>query len=526
MSRRALGWLGLHATVTIFALLALGATVSFVMKPAHLLHPLSLMLLLLWSWMLFSWRRVAGSLFNLYGLFLILAGLFNAGQAFLEVLWLNPEGFLRGRVTDDTSVATLMYVIFGLLLLHCGALIAVVHHRRLRPVRVGVNSDAQQEPMGQALRISGVFFLSISAYPLLDRMLSAAAVVSTGGYIALYQEATATGVGAAGNVLASFFLPGVLFLTAGVGRRRPQLIGTALVMGGYVLFQLLLGYRGWPVLALLGYAWVFSRTAYRIPNTVAVGTAAAFVFVISPIVFAIRNTPGHERISLRTIASVYADVANPAVATISEMGQSAVTIAHTIALVPESRDFDLGASYLLSMLAVVPNVAWDIHPAIARGLPSDWLTRTVEPVIWAQGGGLGYSVFAEAYLNFGWFGGVFLALLGFSLSLLSLWIDRQRSPPIIAACGVYMSFVLFVTRSDSIVLFRPLVWYAMAPLVVYWIVFGLLTRRVPPGTRPQSPWSPARSGGEVARVDGVSSPAQAGAPVGLAEEACRSTPGS
>ena len=68
----------------------------------------------------------------------------------------------------------------------------------------------------------------------------------------------------------------------------------------------------------------------------------------------------------------------------------------------------------------MPNLFWDIHPTIARGLACDWITETVDPFADLVGGGLGYSFIAEAYLNFGWFGvPIVTGIIGFLFGNLS-----------------------------------------------------------------------------------------------------------
>ena len=93
-------------------------------------------------------------------------------------------------------------------------------------------------------------------------------------------------------------------------------------------------------------------------------------------------------------------------------------------LVPESRPYDYGISYLYALTAIMPNIGWQVHPSVAHGLLSDWLIKTVDPVVARGGGGLGFSFIAEAYLNFGWFGGpVWLGVVGFILCWLFLKAD-------------------------------------------------------------------------------------------------------
>ncbi len=51
------------------------------------------------GWMLYSWARVAGTIASPYWVFVLAAGLFNGGHAFLEVFGWNPNGVVKVRAS-------------------------------------------------------------------------------------------------------------------------------------------------------------------------------------------------------------------------------------------------------------------------------------------------------------------------------------------------------------------------------------------------------------------------------------------
>src|SRR5262249_37660921 len=114
-------------------------------------------------------------------------------------------------------------------------------------------------------------------------------------------------------------------------------------------------------------------------------------------------------------------------------------------------------------MSYIPNLFWDVHPGMARGTYADWLVQEVDPVYASAGGGLGYSFIAEAYANFGWLGPPVLILLGYALARWGIWASHVSAPGRLAAVASYTAYFLFFARAESLLVARPLIWYALLP---------------------------------------------------------------
>src|SRR5579884_494990 len=158
---------------------------------------LSIFTTLLFVWSLWSWRALTGSLFDPYGVFFVLASLFNTGQVFLEAFRLNDNGILDGAFSEETTLRTLLLATTGLAGLHLGALsrAALAGRRRRRP-------DPAPAADRPALRAVGWLLLAVSAVPAVLLLREAADQVRAGGYMALYQVRAATGLAAGPRILA------------------------------------------------------------------------------------------------------------------------------------------------------------------------------------------------------------------------------------------------------------------------------------------------------------------------------------
>ena len=441
-------------------------------------------------WCLWSWKRVAGSLFRPYSIFLMSALVFNGGQMYLEVAHLNANGMLDGEFSRETLVNTMVLVTLGIGTFHLGALIAAWLHGPESPRRVDEERD-RREAAGMRLAAWGLLAVALPAWGWVK--LQELFVVLEGGYIALYQQDTSTGIGSGVSIVADLLVPAVILLVvSSQGRRLPRVTATAIVVVGAVL-DFYLGYRAYAVWPVVAYAWAYHTTVRRLPRALLLGGAAVLMVVVFPLVRAVRELNGDERITAGVGWDTYLSSTNPLVATLSEMGSTMSTVAHTLELVPLTRSHDHGWGYLYAATTVIPNVFGGVHPAVERGTASDWLVQTVSPWNAAHGGGLGFSFIAEAYLNFGWVGSlVGLAVIGFILGTFFATTASSGQLAKVAAAAIFLSFLSHYARGESYGVVRSLAWYTVFPVGLS--LFIARWHAAPRGAR-EVALTPARGGG-------------------------------
>ncbi len=461
---------------TYFVLFVQGATlITFVLLRVilikyvpleSLIYPTCVGIVLLSIWSLWSWRALTNSLSNPYVLFLLAGMLFNAGQAFLEVFGLNEGGILKNTFSSQTLLDTLFLVLLGLGTLHLGALIGVVSSRP--PVK-RTNPAIPVAP--QHIQTVAWILLAISFVPAVLLLRDATDVVQAGGYHALYQREVNTGIDASPNILATFFVPGALFLLAGSSKRKMIIAVSSICVLAYSIIQIMLGYRGWGILPLISFGWLWNRVVHPVPKAAILTVGLVVLFIVFPLIGVTRNTTGEQRWSTSYLADALNSIKSPAVASLSELGGTMGVIAYTLNLVPDQRNFDMGVDYFYAATTVLPNFFWSVHPAVAYGLPSHWLVWTVAPYTAQQGGGLGYSFIAEGYLNFGWIGApIVFMLIGFGLVKLGNWADKPDEPARSAMLATYLSFLLYFARSEAATIARPFFWYSLFPYLLILLV--------------------------------------------------------
>jgi len=478
LQKRAMPILTIHGSILMgISVLTLFYFISLPCSRA-LIYPLSLLLFILAGWVVWSWKKVARSLFDPYMLFILAAVLFNGGDAFLEIFGLNENigGFLKGQVSDTTIINSLLLVILGLAAFHVGGLLAAGQKART-PV-VDASKDYTLWRQCRAVRITGWILVIISVFPSVILLRDAVSTTMAGGYSMLYQREAVTGFDSTARVLATFMVPGFLFLLAGSKGHPVAFVLSTISLLSYITLEFFMGSRMRGIMPLLAYAWVWHRNNRQLPSTILLMGGGILMFWVFPIIKLVRNFEGAARLTIGTYFDAFSQLANPAVAILSEMGGSIITISWTLELVPSIRDFDWGLSYLYAVLTLFPNLFWDVHPTVAHGLLAHWLVWEEAPEFAAMGGGYGYSFIAEAFLNFGWIGApVALCMIGYLVGRFTLWANTPKLPIIrVAAVASFMSFFFIFARGESGSVVRSLVWYSLLP---YGLAYFLMRVKIP-----------------------------------------------
>jgi oligosaccharide repeat unit polymerase len=474
----------------ILVLLMLSALVYSILVsrvPEELLiFLLSVVLLVVFIWSLWSWYISTNTLFDPYVLFLIAATLFNGGHAFLRIFHLDePGGILEGGFVSvvhggfppETALQGLFLVILGLVAFHTGGLLSVPEYRKA-PLKEKTRVEGTL-PTAYALRLIGWGLLAISLLPACLILKDSIALASTSGYVGTLTQVPTYGIDAAPEKLADFIVPASIFLLAGSkGHRFNITLSTLIVLGYSLPFLFVVGQRNQAVMLLCAYAWVYHRTIRPLPKTLLLSTGSVLLFIVFPMVRVFRDVVlGESRFSPTAFLDAYLSIENPIISLLAETGNSMQAVVYTVGLVPDNREFDMGASYLYSLSTIVPNLFWEVHPARAHGTLSEWLFQTVAPQMAGVGGyfGFGFSFIAEAYLNFGWYGApLALGIMGFLLGRLVLWADRSNDPAKFAMVGAFTAFFLIFARGESHEVVRYIVWYSLIPYAGACVLRSLL----------------------------------------------------
>ena len=393
---------------------------------------------------------------------------------FLEAFGLNRQGILDGEFGEPDLFNGILFVNTGLAGFHLGALamVAVAGDRRVPPRPENLTLSVRPD----ALRFVGAGMYAISIVPFLLMMRDAVRIVRANGYMGLYRVDEATGLESGSRILAGFLIPSTIFLLGSDPcRRRLRLLCTATVVG-YAATNFFLGYRGVAAMPLIAYAWAYHRMVRPLGRRWLV-PSLALAFVVLPTIAVVRNQAAGEGRSASAYVEAFVAIENPVVSQVREMGGSFRTVVYTQVLVPDSREYDYGASYLDAAYTVVPGFFWTQHPALANGTLSTWVSYTARPWLRESGGGIGYSFIAETYINFGWWGGVAaMGVLGAFFAGIFAWGSLTNDRMRVVIVASFLSFLAYYARGEATHVLRPLVWYVLAPAAVVVVLSGTNTR--------------------------------------------------
>lgn len=446
--------LGVHALAAVIIVVVLAAARETAGSVQDVIRFISLLHVTLLIWALASWRMVTGRLFDVYTLLYISTFLFNSGYSVLELVGI--ASYRSPLYPDELAVSAMTFVAASQYMMHLGALIAALS----RGNASSTHSDAQ---VCVTMRRTGMVLAGLGIGPTFANLRRGMEIVESDGYAGFFgRDDYVYGLAAWQQFLATLFIPGMILFFAGArGRRMETIVAWAIVVS-YAGGAVLLGGRSAVLLPLTAMLWLHHRTRRPLPTLiVAVCIGAAMLFI--PLVGSVRSTSGSARTDMAVLQESYRSMESPYLRVLRETGGSFQAIVRTMQLVPVSRPFDNGEGYLWAVAGVFPNLFWKVHPAAVRGNASDWLIREVDPDVASRGGGLGFSVIAEAYLNFAWWGIVVLLLLGYSLGRFTKWVDSGESTARIAVEAMLLSFLLSLARGESITYLRPIFWFCVAP---------------------------------------------------------------
>ncbi len=454
-------------------------------------------LLILWSW-----HQVTGRVFDAYTLPATALWLFNGGGGALARLF-EPDPYavfhaLRLPVLRDfTDVGVLQafhLTLYCLAALHLGALLAVSGGPRAVPppgfvvppsgggggnrLKAELRTQAVKDPY---LAWMGLALIGVSFVPALLMLRDSLARVAAGGYMALYQpEATAGEADPWYYLLASGLVVGA-FLLAGsdLDNRRLRWTAWAIILP-FSTGLLALGTRASFYQNMIGLLWLHHYGVRPIRKVVWAALVAAGV-VLSVLIYWAREDAGKTAMSWEGLRQVGLSVPRNVTEPFAEMGTSIMTVVYVLDLVPAERDYGRGESYVHALLAGLPRfVAGDYFAD--RETEEIWLVQTVSPLTARISGGLGFSLMAEAYLNFGVGAPVVLGLMGVALGAFAGWAHAPGRSGRLALAACVISIVLFSARASSLSFVRRVLWLCVFPFLAAWFL-ELLESRMAKGQR-------------------------------------------
>jgi oligosaccharide repeat unit polymerase len=254
------------------------------------------------------------------------------------------------------------------------------------------------------------------------------------------------------------FMGAIISVAASNRRRMPWVILITLLPAIPLFFY---GFRGPVIVYFVSILLIWYKHDPKLAKKIAIAGFLS-VMILSPAVQVARNS------SQLSLANAFKDL-HP-LGFFTEAGGSIRPLVGTIMEIEYFHSNHWwGGSYLYGIYQIIPNISltWYGQPDSKIKPPAHWITSRTEPILYARGGGLGYSGVAEPYLNFG-LPGVIFFFSGLGYFLIKLERKFQEDPYKLAVLMCSYAALLWTTRNDFTNFIRPTIW---AWVFVYFLYF-------------------------------------------------------
>jgi oligosaccharide repeat unit polymerase len=406
----------------------------------------------------YIWIKIGGNDLSLAFIFFLMVFIFNLGKSILFVFYSGQTNsfFTFFTVYDSQIVVRAFeYGYFGFFVLSSAMLLSCQ--------RSEVKVIAPTPEQLNAAKFTGILFLSFSLPATLVDLKNIISLVISGGYFAIFNSEQTYGAAGIVKVLTFFLYPS-LFLLVVAYKNNYLILKLIFIFALFLtLIKLMLGMRLTsliPFMVFLSLWDVVIKPIYR--KVVYIIAIFLFAFVFPMLSF---FRTGKEMTEAAEKTSALYRI-------ITEMSDSISPLIWVMQRVPSQVDFSYGHSFVLGLYTVIPNLFWDIHPAKTGSLAL-WLVNEVNPWIAERGGGYGFSIFAEMYINFYWFGMLFLAFFGVFVTKLATVKKNPINTAFAFSC--FLGIMLW-PRGELVGVTRFIFWHVGFLWICYHIMNLIYSR--------------------------------------------------
>lgn len=420
---------------------------------------LGLFVIIQFIYTLYSWKKFTGSYFSAYSIFMIAFYLFNLGQVVLDFIGANYDAhlLLNGYLNQYQYFMAAYYSLACLLFFHFGALLTIKEEKDMNMME-----EKDMNMMFWSIYTIAQRFALLVAPFYLYNLIIKLSVVAIYGYDAIYDSRNTSSYFV--SLFADFYTPAMicLFFAAEYLKIKRELIVIIILFTIFFPSMLLGGRTNAGIIAavLLIVYQLFHNISRKQALTIGL---SAFVIMIAFNVIA--NTRNQTKVTSSEVKSLIKNDNNPFVSFLAETGFTMYPLGATMTLVPFTKEYEYGATYLWELTTIIPNVGlWDLHPAQKHD-PSVWIQEQQ-----GHSFGIAYSLIAEAYHNFGYLGLLFMILNGYLYTLFLSKINRKylaHNPFIVVLAIMFFCASIKGVRNSFQGVVRGFVYYSF---IIYYFI--------------------------------------------------------
>ncbi len=403
-------------------------------------------------WCGYSLQKSTKTWFSLIFAFEISYYILTLGQSFLCGIGIPflPANQYNRELASDVNRAYL-YNIMCLIAMHLGTLF-----QRKKNNDKNLIGEVDYTP---AMKSIGIILFILTVVPFVYYAYRVFKVYLVAGYTTAYESISGTTSWRKAFLLLSDFFPFsvfMLFIAYRHNKNMKRLFAFAIAL--IALANFIVGNRSEPVSYLVAVLWLSIKWSENKKEKRRYGMITGMGFIVLMLVFPIigttRNTGGLNVQNI--IDNIFGEqsVFNAFSNTISDLGFSVFPTIKTMQLIPDIFPFHYGQSYLFALLGIFPNVFGGTHISQSYAALAQWLMKSLSMTY-----GPGYSIPAEAFYNFGWYGVFFMPILGGIIA--SLLDERRADRDALQTYVLIGSFIVLfsIPRRDAMTACRNIAYY-------------------------------------------------------------------
>lgn len=470
--------------IKLFILFVYGLVVTVLMLVLFFLsgnsiNSITFIGILIYISIIVSWYFSSKSLFDVYLFFIILSFMFYLGQPILVLFGVEFDVVmsLENSPFEITQInKTLIYLLVSLSILHGSVLSFQVFSKNTNTK--GLNpKKIEKSDYEKSFRYVGFFLLCISIFPQFYYIYESIKTTILFGYSYIFKSDYIVGSGIQGGIprfLAEFFKSALLLIIISYLNNKRRLTLWIIFAVIYSMLLIVSGQRGSNTLFIVSLLFLYHYGVKNFTRKQIISTV--FVLIVAvyslSIISVIRNI-GIANYELSELLLFFSNV-NPFIDLLAESGFTLIACTAVMVYTPSIIPYNYGETYINSLIALVPNLFWDVNPAAVGGVDQIFKTFIFKD------SGIGSSFIIEGYYNFGNYGLLLMPIFGLFIykvhTSLSGFKVTNSYFSLFASVYCIPVFLWFV-RSETINLWRDLGYHVFFPLLLVYLITQMLMRR-------------------------------------------------
>jgi oligosaccharide repeat unit polymerase len=399
-----------------------------------------------------DWGISTKSYFNPFTIFLVVFVLFTSGQVVLFTLGIREYSVFNIFYYFEIRQikVALIYTMICYISFFNGALLSNIIKRKRK-----IYSVSESKGVLGAINTLGWILFTVFIGPYIYTQLTIFSRASTVGYGVMQQSSSF--IEKLLNMGATYFICSIILLLIAFSRKKKYYDLISIIIYIHSILLLMVGERTEPVSLIVFTIWL--RSYFFGKNTkkgiIGLLIVSLLMFLIFPSIMELRHG-GIIQVSDLISNSSENGISDNIIESVAGLGYSMFPLIKTMDLVPSYEPFRYGSSYLGAFTAIVPFIGI----AEKTSELGRWLMNVLE-----MSYGPGFSIPAEAYMNFGWFPLPIMAIFGFFIAtVLGKSFEKKEDYISILFGSLFFIMNITIPRREVLGIIRD-VFYFILPII-------------------------------------------------------------